>query len=142
MMTIGGLSRRTGTPVRLLRAYEDMGLIYTAGRSTGNYRLFGDEATWCVEVVDRLRDLGLTLAEIRDLADAYLWRPQEPVGPALAAVLRAVRTRTEQRIDALQCRLQRIAEFEAACAAELAGQADFRDTDPRVRVDSPTGVRP
>jgi DNA-binding transcriptional MerR regulator len=43
-MTIGALSRRTGIPVKALRTYEDMGLIYTVGRSPGNYRLFDDEA--------------------------------------------------------------------------------------------------
>jgi MerR family regulatory protein len=41
VMTIGTLSRRTGVPVKALRAYEDMGLLYTVGRSPGNYRLFG-----------------------------------------------------------------------------------------------------
>jgi MerR family regulatory protein len=39
VMTIGNLSRRTGVPVKALRQYEDMGLVYTAGRSAGNYRL-------------------------------------------------------------------------------------------------------
>jgi DNA-binding transcriptional MerR regulator len=33
LMTIGTLSRRTGVPVKTLRTYEDLGLIYTAGRS-------------------------------------------------------------------------------------------------------------
>jgi hypothetical protein len=56
-MTIGTLSRRTGVRVKALRAYEDMGLIYTVGRSPGNYRLFGDEALWCVGVVGALRAL-------------------------------------------------------------------------------------
>jgi hypothetical protein len=55
VMTIGTLSRRTGVPVKTLRAYEDMGLIYTAGRSAGNYRLFGEEALWCASVVGGLR---------------------------------------------------------------------------------------
>jgi DNA-binding transcriptional MerR regulator len=32
-MTIGTLSRRTGIPVKALRTYEDMGLLYTVGRS-------------------------------------------------------------------------------------------------------------
>ncbi|MEA2503567.1 MAG: MerR family transcriptional regulator, copper efflux regulator [Actinomycetota bacterium] len=65
-MTIGSLSRRTGVPVTTLRKYEDMGLISTAGRSPGNYRLFDEEALWCVGVVGSLRGLGLTLAEIRE----------------------------------------------------------------------------
>jgi MerR family transcriptional regulator, copper efflux regulator len=131
VMTIGTLARRTGVPVKTLRAYEDMGLIYTVGRSTGNYRLFGDEALWCVGVVSGLRGLGLTLQEIRDLAGTYLQDTGEPVGPRLAAVLQAVRARTQQRIAELQQRLERIGEFEAACAAELAGHADFRAQDPR-----------
>jgi MerR family transcriptional regulator, copper efflux regulator len=131
VMTIGTLARRSGVPVKTLRAYEDMGLIYTVGRSTGNYRLFGDEALWCVGVVSGLRGLGLTLQEIRDLAGTYLQDTGEPVGPRLAAVLQAVRARTQQRIAELQQRLERIGEFEAARAAELAGHADFRAQDPR-----------
>ena len=98
VMTIGALSRRTGVPVKMLRDYEDLGLIYTVGRSAGNYRLFGEEALWCVGVVGGLRDLGLTLHEIRDLAGSYLQESDEPVGPRLATLLQAVRARTEQRI--------------------------------------------
>ncbi len=130
-MTIGTLSRRTRVPVKTLRSYEDMGLIYTVGRSAGNYRLFGEEALWCVGVVGSLRELGLTLQEIRDLADSYLLNTGEPAGPKLAALLQEVRARTEQHITELQQRLERIERFEAACAAELAGQADFRAQDPR-----------
>ncbi|HEY6279079.1 MAG TPA: MerR family transcriptional regulator [Streptosporangiaceae bacterium] len=130
-MTIGTLSRRTGVPVKTLRVYEDMGLIYTVGRSAGNYRLFDEEALWCIGVVGGLRSLGLTLHEIRDLAGAYLQDTGEPAGPKLAALLRAVRARTEQHIAELQQRLQRIGEFEAERADQLAGRADFHAEDPR-----------
>src|SRR5215469_15328647 len=129
-MTIGSLSRRTGVPVKTLRSYEDMGLIYTVGRSPGNYRLFGEEALWCVGVVSALRGLGLTLEEIRGLAGTYLRDLDEPVGPRLAALLRATRARTEQHIAELRQRVQRIDEFEAAWATELAGLTDFHTQDP------------
>jgi MerR family copper efflux transcriptional regulator len=132
-MTIGALSARTGVPVKQLRAYEDMGLIYTVGRSPGNYRLFDEEALWCVGVVSGLRALGLTLEEIRDLAATYLQQTGEPSGPRLAAMLRAVRTRTERYIAELQQRLERIDHFEAANWSELAGFADFRVQDPRAQ---------
>src|SRR5262249_1839442 len=58
VMTIGALSRRTGVPVKALREYEDLGLIYTVGRSAGNYRLFDEEALWCVAVIGTLRGAG------------------------------------------------------------------------------------
>src|SRR2546430_2586180 len=90
-MTIGRVSRRTGVPVKTLRKYEDLGLIYTAGRSPANYRLFDEEALWCVGVIGGLRELGLTLAEICELAEIYLARTEDPVGPRLSAVLQAAR---------------------------------------------------
>ena len=129
-MTIGSLSRRTGVPVKTLRTYEDMGLIYTVGRSPGNYRLFGEDALWCVRVVTGLRGLGLTLDEICRVAATYLQDTGEPAGPRLATLLQAVRARTEQHIAELQERLQRIDEFEEAWAAELAGLSDFHTQDP------------
>jgi MerR family transcriptional regulator, copper efflux regulator len=130
-MTIGRLSRLTGVAVKNLREYEQMGLIYTVGRSDGNYRLFGDEALWCVQAITGLRDLGLTLAEIQEFARAYLTPSGEPIGPRFAALLDAVRIRSEQRIDELKLRLERLRQFQAAHASELAGTADFELGDPR-----------
>jgi MerR family transcriptional regulator, copper efflux regulator len=66
-MTIGQFSRRSGVPIKVLRDYEDLGFLYTLGRSESNYRLFGEEALWCVQVIQGLRSLGLTLKEIKTL---------------------------------------------------------------------------
>jgi MerR family copper efflux transcriptional regulator len=130
-MTIGALSRRTGVPVKLLREYEDAGLIYSVGRSAGNYRLFDDEALWCVAVVTGLRSVGLTMAEICDLTATYLGKASVQIGPRLARVLGAVRSRTTARIDELQRLLERVDRFESEYADELSGRADFRAWDPR-----------
>ena len=130
-MTIGTLSRRTGVPVKTLRKYEELGFIYTVGRSPGGYRLFDDEASWCVEVVNAMRSLGLTLTEMRGLTNVYLEQSGTAFGPRLAAVLREVRHRTERQLDGLRDRLERIEAFESAYEAELAGRADFHATDPR-----------
>ncbi len=133
-MTIGTLSRRTRVPVKALREYEDLGLIYTIGRSRANYRLFDDDALWCVAVVGTLRQLGLTLAEIQQLAGPYMQGNKGPIGPTLARVLRVVRSRTQDRIAELQRLLTRIDDFEATHHGELTGVADFRATDPHHQV--------
>jgi alkylmercury lyase len=64
-MTIGQLSQRTSVPIKILRTYEGFGFLCTRGRSEGNYRLFGEETLWCVQVIQGLRSLGLTLKEIQ-----------------------------------------------------------------------------
>jgi MerR family copper efflux transcriptional regulator len=132
IMTIGELSRRTDVPVKQLRRYEDLGFIYTVGRTSGNYRLFDESALWCVGAVTLWRSLGLTLAEIGELTDLYVERPEENIGPRLAELLGSVRVRTHRRVSELRELLERIDAFETQHRAELSGEADFRSTDPRL----------
>ena len=116
-MTIGQLSRRTGVPIKVLRDYDALGFLYTLGRSESNYRLFGDETVWCVQVIQGLRSLGLTLKEIRALLTGPRERPGEPIGVLLEATLGQVVVRVEARIATLQALRQRILEFTAARAS-------------------------
>ena len=120
-MTIGQLARRTGLSVKSLRRLEGMGLIYTAGRSPAGYRLFDEDALWCVQVLATLRGLGLTLAEIRELDAVYLAQPDRPLRQLLAERLRAVRARLDARIGELQALRRRIDDFEATHQAQLGG---------------------
>ncbi|AEA23561.1 DNA-binding transcriptional MerR regulator [Amycolatopsis echigonensis] len=133
LMTVGELSRRTGVPIRALREYTDSGLIYTEGRSESNYRLFTADALWCVQWIGQLRGLGLTLAEIRDLARHCPQGNAELIGPRLADLLRTARARLDARIAELQRTRARIDEFEATHHAELAGRtsANGWTDDPR-----------
>jgi DNA-binding transcriptional MerR regulator len=132
-MTIGELARRSGTSVKALRRYEGMGLIYTLGRGPAGYRLFNQDALWCIQVIGTLRSLGLTVTEIRELAGVYLARPDQPIGPQLADRLRCVRARLDARIAELQQVRQRLDAFEASHRAELdfRSGADFRAGDQR-----------
>lgn len=123
-MTVGELSRRTGVPIKRLRQYADMGLVYTLGRSPTNYRLFDTDALWCVEMIGQLRALGLTVAEIRALTDAYVTRTGSSLGLRLAQLLHASRRRLTARIAELRQTLERIDDFEATHRAELAGDGD------------------
>jgi DNA-binding transcriptional MerR regulator len=117
VMTIGQLSRRTGVPIKILREYEHLGFLYTLGRSAGNYRLFGEEALWCVQVVQSLRSLGLTLKEIQTLTAGYTERPSEPIEPLLRQHLTRVLARIEARIASLEALRRRVLDFQAAGAS-------------------------
>lgn len=125
--------------MKALRRYADIGLIYTAGRSPANYRLFDQSALWCVGVIRNLRGLGLTVREIRELVAVYLGQPDRPIGRYLAERLRASRDRIDARIAELEALRWRIADFEERHAAELADRpgADFRAADPRFRGTTP-----
>ncbi len=119
-MTIGQLSERTSVPVKVLREYEALGFLYTLGRSESNYRLFGEEAVWCVQVIQGLRSLGLTLKEIQALTARYRERPKEPIDGLLDETLAQACARVETQIAQLEELRQRILEFQAVRARALA----------------------
>ncbi|WP_136709950.1 MerR family transcriptional regulator [Agromyces sp. H66] len=63
-MRIGELSRRTGVPTRMLRYYEEQGLIASERRSNG-YRDYPESAVAAVEQIRGLLSSGLTTRVIR-----------------------------------------------------------------------------
>ena len=122
-MTIGQLSRRTSVPIKLLRTYEDFGFLCTRGRSESNYRLFGEEALRCVQVVQGLRSLGLTLKEIQAFIRRACQQPGEPVEGLLQEELAQALARIETQMSTLQARRQRILEFQTASAGRASRPA-------------------
>ena len=135
LMTVGELSRRTGLSVKAIRQYEALGLLYSAGRSEGNYRLFDESALWCAQVVQTLRSLGLTIKEIDQLGRAYLSQPDERIGPHLAELLDGAERRIEERMAELAAVRGRIRRYRAQHAVALAGRrdGDLFGSDPRRR---------
>ncbi len=124
-MTIGQLARQTGVSIKTLREYEHLGLIYTLGRGENNYRLFNDDALWCVQVIGILRSLGLTLKEIQEISAFYCQRPSELTGPRLAEKLDQALNRIEARLSDLESVRQRIMDFRRTHAAALEGLAEL-----------------
>ena len=128
---MGELARRTGMSAKAIRQFEGLGLIYSAGRSEANYRLFDDSAIWCVQVIGNLRSLGLTIKEIQQLAAVYLDRSGEPIGPRLAELLDRAEQRIEQRREELDLIQRRIREYRAANSAALSGRSELTGGDRR-----------
>jgi MerR family copper efflux transcriptional regulator len=133
LMTVGDLARRTGVSIKAIRRYEAAGLIYSAGRSESNYRLFDESALWCAQVIVTLRSLGLTVKEIEELVGIYLARPEAPIGSHVARLLDRAEERIGARIAELEATRRRIAKYRAEHADALAGRpgAELMPPDPR-----------
>jgi DNA-binding transcriptional MerR regulator len=128
-MTIGDLARRTGVAVKVLRRQQDLGLIHTRGRSPAGYRLFDENALWCVRIVRGLRDLGLTEAEIQQLAQHCDDNPGL-VGPPLAALLQRSCDRIDAHIHQLEQQRQLIDTFQHRYRGALTGHGACATPDP------------
>jgi len=66
-MTIGALSKHTGTNVETIRYYERVRLLPAPARSAGGYRLYGTAHLKRLSFIRRARALGFSLEEVRTL---------------------------------------------------------------------------
>lgn len=67
LMQIGQVAERTGLSLRTIRFYEENGLVLPAARSEGGFRLYAGDAVVRLEVIKRMKPLGFTLEEMREL---------------------------------------------------------------------------
>jgi DNA-binding transcriptional MerR regulator len=70
-LLISELASRTGFTASTLRYYEQVGLLAAVERSRGGYRLYDEAAVARLRFIDRAKQLGLPLEEIRDLVAVW-----------------------------------------------------------------------
>ena len=66
-MTIGELARATGCGIETIRYYEHEGLLPKPGRTSGNFRRYGQEHVELLSFIRHCRSLDMALNEIRIL---------------------------------------------------------------------------
>jgi len=64
---IGELAAKAGVTIETIRYYEREGVLPPAMRGANNYRLYSAAQVNRLRFIRRVRDMGLTLAEIRTL---------------------------------------------------------------------------
>ena len=70
-MNIGEAAKLTGISVKMLRYYEEIGLVRPALRTYSGYRVYQDKDVATLSFVARARDLGFQVKQIAALLD--LW---------------------------------------------------------------------
>ena len=67
LSNISEAAKRSGVSAKMIRHYEDIGLMPKVGRTTAGYRIYGDADIHILRFIRRSRDLGFTIKEIETL---------------------------------------------------------------------------
>lgn len=126
-MWIGELAERTGTPRRLLRYYEEQGLI-TPGRDANGYRDYGEDFVDRIGQIRGLLDAGLPTRVIRQILPC-LDRPRDisfpDATPEMLATLEGELERMTERIAVLARNRDAIVDYLGAVRERMSsGPAD------------------
>ncbi|MEA5449238.1 heavy metal-responsive transcriptional regulator [Leptolyngbya sp. CCNP1308] len=68
---IGAVAKKSALPVKTIRYYDEIGLLKTAGRTEGGYRVFAEDVFTRLGFIRRAQTLGLTLTEIKEFLEVH-----------------------------------------------------------------------
>lgn len=123
-MQIGEVATRTELSLRTIRHYEEAGLVIPSARSQGGFRLYTETDVARLMVIRRMKPLGFTLEQMRDLLDATDRLDSEDAldSGEREALLERVRTYQQaaaEQVEKLRVQLSRAEDFASTLHARL-----------------------
>ncbi len=116
LMNIGEAARAAGVSPKMIRHYEQTGLLPQADRSESGYRLYGEREISVLRFIRQSRRLGFSMPQIADLIGQ--WGDNHRTSRQVKAI-------AERHLADLEEKLQEIAEMKAgleqlvrACAGD------------------------
>ena len=115
-MNIGDASFRSGVSAKMIRYYEQIGLIPPPPRSASGYRTYGEREVHTLRFIRRARDLGFTVEGIAELLS--LWADRSRQSAEVKRLAEAQIARLDTRIAELQGMRDTLAALASCCAGD------------------------
>jgi DNA-binding transcriptional MerR regulator len=111
--SIGELSRLVNLSQRTIRYYEEIGLLHSVRRIENGKRVFTDSDVRRLKFINRLKVLGLSLAEMVELEKIYRkQRNNREILPKLLEILDERAEQIDDRISQLVALKKEIREYQ------------------------------
>lgn len=115
-MNIGEASQASGVSAKMIRYYEETGLIPAAGRSRSGYRTYGPKEVQTLRFIRRARDLGFPMEKVADLL--ALWQDRSRASADVKHLAEAQVAALETRIVEMQAMQATLRHLVHACAGD------------------------
>ncbi len=115
-MNIGDASKASGISAKMIRYYEEIGLIPPAGRADSGYRTYGPADIHRLHFIRRARDLGFSVAEINNLLN--LWNDQSRQSAGVKRLAEQHIAELNRRIGNMRQMAQSLKALIDSCAGD------------------------
>lgn len=115
-MNIGEAAGRSGVSAKMIRYYEDIGLIPRAARNDSGYRNYTENDVHRLNFVRRARDLGFSVKEIGDLLG--LWGDRSRQSADVKRIAQAHIADLQRKIAELGSMVESLQTLVDCCAGD------------------------
>ena len=112
-VNIGQAAQLSGISPKMLRHYENLGLLGAVHRTEGNYRQYAEADVHTLRFIRRARDMGFTLDEIRDLVN--LWHNRRRSSENVKRIAQRHIEELGERIAALEAMRRTLQDLVQRC---------------------------
>ncbi|MGE0849723.1 MAG: MerR family transcriptional regulator [Hyphomicrobiaceae bacterium] len=113
-MRIGDAARLSGVSAKLIRYYEESGLLSPAGRDANGYRIFDERNVHELRFIKRARSLGFPIKQIDELL--RLWRDKKRPSRKVRALADCHRQAVVTRMQAHRSIIKVLMRLIEACS--------------------------
>lgn len=115
-MNIGLAAKASGVSAKMIRYYEESGLIVKAARTGAGYRDYSGKDVNVLRFIRRARDLGFSMAEIGNLL--ALWQDQSRQSAEIKRIAQAHVATLEEKIRDMQDMADTLRELVSCCQGD------------------------
>jgi len=115
-MNIGQAAKATGISAKMIRYYEDVGLVGPVARTAAGYRVYGARDIHTLGFIKRSRDMGFSVERIGELL--ALWRDRSRHSADVKRMALEHVAVLQQRITELQDMLRTVQTLADCCAGD------------------------
>ena len=140
-MNIGEAAEASGVSAKMIRYYEEIGLVRPAHRTASNYRVYGEDEVHRLRFVRRARSLGFSLEETEQLLK--LWADKDRTSAEVKRLALSHVGELEEKIAGLQAMVATLKQLADCChgderpncpiLADLSGGKTAREPQPLPR---------
>lgn len=112
-MNIGQVAAMSDVNSKMIRRYEELGIIPKAGRSLAGYRQYSEKDVHVLRFVKRARELGFSMKDIKQLIS--LWRNKSRPSSQVKNIALKHRMELENKLKEIQAMLNTINNLVEHC---------------------------
>lgn len=112
-VNIGEAARLSGISAKMLRHYEQLGLLGAVARTDSGYRLYTRSDVHTLQFIKRARDLGFSMLDIAELVS--LWLDRQRPSAKVKQVAQRHMLALQDRIAQLQAMERSLLQLTSCC---------------------------